>query len=179
MGTVRVQFHAAAADVIAWAIAWANEHDLNIAFERFEPEHRVTTELTAGTPENPMVVDRVGLRALPFLLGAQTAQEFAALNPGTFWMTPGRITADGLRETLIGASTEDARELRRWKRLIQDARRTMHRDATVRSGLTGLARHMPKHLHSTGAHSLAAEGVPMLAIVGANEFWFDDLRQLS
>jgi hypothetical protein len=178
MSGTRIQFHGTASEIAQWAATWAAERDLNVAFEHFEPVYRVVAaEATADLAEVDLDAHRIALRLTAFRLGAQTTQQFASQNPGSFWLTPGRQSSDGLRETLMGAVTDEPDELRRWAQLIREARRRMHRGATVRSPLTGLSQRMPSHLHTPGAHVLAERGVRMLAIAGGNEFQFDDVDE--
>ena len=89
------------------------------------------------------------------------------------------ISADGLRESLVGGVTEDLETLRLWRRLIRQARRGMHKGASARHPATGETRPALSHLHTQGAHDLALSGTRMLAIAGGTEYLFDDCATAS
>lgn len=52
----------------------------------------------------------------------------------------------------------------------------MHKGAVVRNPISGAESRLPNHLHTQGAHALAAQGLPMLAGGGWVEYVFDDVR---
>lgn len=122
-------------------------------------------------------IDRVALcRAAPDLT-ATTAHEFVSRNAGSLFLSIGPRDQEGLRESALGGVTEEQETLRIWRELIRNAKSAMHTGATVWNPESNDEARLPKHLHTPGAHELAASGVRILPAAGWNEFKFDDCAQ--
>ena len=68
----------------------------------------------------------------------------------------------------------DEELLRWWVGLVRESAEEMHRGAWAVDP-AGRRKHVSDHWHTTGAHDLAAAGVPMLSAHGSAHFEFDDL----
>ncbi len=171
--------HATREELVALAAGWAREHDLHASIEHFFPEYLVAAVPAGGDLEAAIAqfepVRRIGLRRTPFDIVAVTQDEHVAMNPETLVMVLEPVTEDGLRATAMTARMGDLDALRWWVGLARDASAGMHRGAWA-TGPDGARRqYVDDHWHTTGAHDLAAEGVPMLAAAGTAIFEFDDL----
>lgn len=182
MPKVQIQFHADPREAVSLGLRWAREHDLSVVLEQFFPAYRAIEASggeTSTTVEELSRIDRLALcRGTPGLTAA-TAHEFVSRNPSCLFLSIGPRDEDGLRESALGGVTEEKETLRIWRELIRNAESSMHTGATVRNPALNGAERVPKHLHTPGAHELAANGVPMLAAAGWNEFEFDDCPQTS
>ena len=182
MPTVQIQFHADPREAVALGVRWAREQDLRAVLERFFPAYRAV-EAPTGEPsavvESLRKIDRVTLcRASPDLT-ATNAHEFVSRNTDCLFLSIGSYGDDGLRESALDGVTEEQEILQDWRNLIRDAKSEMHRGARVRNPASGAEETLPGHLHTPGAHQLAAQGVPMLAAAGWNVFEFDDCCEAS
>jgi len=179
MPKVRLQFHASASELVELAERWAEECGCTLVVERFFPAYRAdladrTGPLVGDRPDR--TVDRLALTDVPPDLSATSAHDFAVKNPRALFLLVGLRSDEGLRESALGGMTEDIALAKIWRRVVRAAKTHMHRGATVSNPQTGAAARAPDHLHTPGAHTLAADGVRMLAIAGWNEFKFDDLE---
>lgn len=173
MTQVTLQFHAAPDELVGLAIEWAERHGLAVVFERFFPIWRA--EPFSGTVVEEAVerIDRVALcRSTPDL-DADRASAFLIRNPETLWVSVGTLDAGLLRESAIGADSDDPATIRLWRSIVRNAKGRMHVGATVRSPLGQAER--PYHRHATGAHELATRGVRVLAVGGWVEYLFSDV----
>jgi hypothetical protein len=84
------------------------------------------------------------------------------------------LTEDGLRATALTGRMGDEEVLRWWVALARDAIADMHQGAWATEP-SGGRTHIADHVHTAGAHDLAASGVRMLAATGSTVFEFDDL----
>jgi hypothetical protein len=172
---VQVQFHADPREAVSLGLRWARQHDLRAVLEQFFPVYRAVEPSGDDPSATGMeVIDRVALcRADPDLT-ATTAHEFVSRNPGCLFLSIGSHGDDWLRESALGGVTEEQETLRIWRDLIGKAKSAMHTGATTRNPASGAEETLPRHLHTPGAHELAARGVRILAVAGWNEFKFDD-----
>jgi hypothetical protein len=179
MAGVGLQFHAEPRELLGLAEEWALAHGLYVALERFFPEYEARVVDAAGLCAEAArmgSVDRVVLGTVPLRIDASSALEMVELNPGRLTVQLGMLGDEGLRESCIAGAARDEPTLRVWRRLVRRARTGMHKGATV-VGVTGIEVPRPSHRHTEGAHRLAARGVTMLALAGANEYRFDDVTQ--
>lgn len=178
MAKVQLQFHVAPAEALTLAGEWARKRDLTVAVERFFPTYRASVVgdgmPRAGDEEDR--IDRVALcRGTPDVT-ASSAHEFATQNRRCLFLTIGELEDDGLRQSSLGAVTDDDEDLRTWRSVVREAKAPMHRGAVLRDPDGEVARHLPHHLHTVGAHDLAQQGVAMLPVAGWNRLQFDDCR---
>ncbi len=177
MAKLQIQFHAVPEEAVSLALEWAREHALTAVLEQFFPSYRAV-EVVNDQPSHEFAglvqIDRVALCRTGPDLAAQTAHEFVTRNPGCLFLSIGPREEDGLRESALGGSADDQETLQKWREVIRQAKSVMHTGATVRNPASGAEERAPKHLHTPGAHELAAQTVPMLAAAGWNQFEFDD-----
>lgn len=177
MAKVQIQFHAAPDEAVSLALGWARDYSLSAVLEQFFPAYRAVRATSDGlSPDLSgfQQIDRVALCRSDPDLAATAAHDFVTRNPGCLFLSIGPHGGDGLRESALAGTTDDQESMRKWRDLIRQAKSLMHTGATVRDPASGAEEHLPQHLHTHGAHNLAAQGVPMLAAAGWNEFAFDD-----
>jgi hypothetical protein len=170
--------HATREELIALAARWAKEQGLHIGIERYFPRYSPAA-LPFGANLGAAIaafepVRRICLRRGGFDVSATTEIEHLIRNPDCFVMVLEPLTEDGLRATALTGRMGDEEVLRWWVALARDAIGEMHQGAVATEPSGGRTR-MPDHVHTTGAHDLAASGVPMLAATGSTVFQFDDL----
>lgn len=181
MSSVQLQFHADAGEVLAFGFAAARSYGLRVVLEQYFPDYRAVEiavgEAEAGMPELLANNRRVTLCRVTPDLTATTTHEFVGRNPGSLFLSLERTLEGGLRESMIAGSGDDPETLRVWRSVIRQVKSAMHRGAVVRNPMSGAEDRLPKHLHTQGAHALAAQGVPMLAGGGWAEYVFDDVSE--
>lgn len=170
--------HATREELIALAARWAKEHGLHIGIERYYPRYCPAAVPFGANLEATIAqfepVRRICLRRGGFDVSATTEFEHLVRNPDSFVMVLEPLTEDGLRATALTGRMGDEEVLRWWVALARDAIVEMHQGA-VATAPSGGRTPMPDHVHTPGAHDLAASGVPMLAATGSTVFQFDDL----
>jgi hypothetical protein len=178
MNRVQLQFHAEASEMIELAARWAETFGLRLAAEQYSPDYRVVVLQTRDSNEAHARLDRVDRIAIgpgDFDLTATTTHQFVTRNVDCLYLDVESETNGGLRESAIGGATENVDLLRTWRRTIRAMKKPMHRGAVVRSWAATLT--LLAHLHTPGAHVLAARGVRMLSAAGGNDYVFDDLAE--
>ena len=176
MTRVQLQFHAEAREMIELAARWAETYRWHVAIEQCFPDYRVVvldTYAANEAYERLDKVDRVAVRPSEFDLTATGTHQFVVRNIDCLFLDVEWPAKNGLRESALGGATDDEELLRTWRRMIRAMQKPMHKGAVVRSWVATLA--LPAHLHTPGAHELAARGVRMLAAAGGNDYEFDDL----
>lgn len=175
MPNVQIQFHADPDEAVALGLGWANRYGLTVVLEHFFPDYRTTVAHEAVTDLRRLGrVDRLALCSTKPDLAAATPHEFTKRNSNCLYLSIGRREDGAVRESALGGTTDDPETLRTWRSVVREAKSTMHSGATVRDPATGAVQRMPRHLHTVGAHQLAAEQVRMLAAAGWTEFEFAD-----
>lgn len=175
---VQIQFHADPREVVEFAIAAVRRDAFRVVVERFFPTYRAV-ELAgadlAAAANDLREVDRIALcRAEPDL-SATTAHEFVRRNAECLFLSLEKPTDAGLRESTIAGASTDAETVGIWRAFVRLATSEMHEGASARDPRSGAESLLPKHLHTPGAHALAAQGAAMLAGGGWVEYEFDDL----
>lgn len=120
-------------------------------------------------------IDRIALVNGPVDTTATSAHEFASRNADCLFVSIGKRTDERLRESAVAGVTDEKELLRAWRALFRQARSSMHAGATARDPWSHRVSRWPRHLHTPGAHNLAAQGLPMLPAAGWVEYEFDDL----
>lgn len=77
-----------------------------------------------------------------------------------------------LRESAIGAMTDDADSIETWKLIRLRAKKAMHQGARAKNPMTGASREVKDHYSTDGARWLARNGVKMLPAAGWVEYEF-------
>jgi hypothetical protein len=179
MWNFTLPLHALPAELVALASRWAAEHDLYLSIERFFPTYAAAAVPLAGDLATAMAgfdpVRRICLRRGVFDVGAISATQHLQRNPEAFVMVLEPQTEDGLRATALHARMGEQEVLRWWIALVREEVAGMHQGASAIDPDGGGRMALPDHVHTPGAHDLAAAGVPMLAASGPAIFEFDDL----
>jgi hypothetical protein len=179
MTRVQLQFHAVADELLALADEWMSSHGLHGVVQRFWPDFLVRPvaagEAVAAAASALGDVRRICLRPSPLDISADAPHTFLASNPDCLVIDLGQRSEEGLRESTLAGSAEDADVLKLWQKLVRETRKRTHAGATLVNPQDGARRPLPKSRHTEGAHELAASGVPMLALAGWVRYEFDDL----
>ena len=182
MPKIQFQFHADRSEAVSLGVMWARAHALRPVVEQFFPAYQAL-EVSDDEPSTIVrklhQIDRVAMCRTDPDLTVSTAHEFVSRNPDCLFLSIGSHGEDGLRESALGGVTEERDMHKLWRDLIRAAKSAMHTGARVRDPASGAENEAPTHLHTPGAHELAARGVPMLAVAGWNEFKFDDCDPAS
>jgi hypothetical protein len=173
MTQVGLQFHADGPEAVAMVAGWAGEFALSAALGRLFGGRPV--EVGAGgfgvalqALQRP---DYVLLNRRPLRLGGEPdLARLAVANPGSLILQLGRHTGEGVRESALGAGSEDPEDVALWRRLVGRARRCMRRGAVVTNPMTGASASLPSHRFTEDALRLQAGGSTMLAIAGWNTY---------
>jgi hypothetical protein len=170
--------HATREELIALAGRWAQEHELYVGVERYYPRYNPAA-LPLGADLDAAIaafepVRRICLRRGGFDVSATNEIEHLIRNPDCFVIVLEPLTEDGLRATALTGRMGDEGVLRWWVGLVRDAVGAMHRGAWAIEPSGGRTR-IPDHVHTVGAHELAADGVRMLAATSSTIFEFEDL----
>ena len=172
--------HATREELVSMASRWALENELYVAIERFFPTYAAAAVplgadlATAIAGYEP--VRRICLRRDVFDVSAINAMAAPRTQPRDVRHGARAVTEDGLRATALTSRMGDEDALRWWVGLVREAIADMHQGAWAIDPEGGGRKPVPDHFHTTGAHELAARGVPMLAAAGNAVFEFDDLR---
>jgi hypothetical protein len=171
---VGLQFHAAPEELVDLACAWRDAHGMHLAAEEFFPDLSAWSLQEGEMPTRSLrAIDRLTLRSRPIDLSATTGWTFQQANPGSLYVTVGRLAGGELAESAIGGYFADPDEVNLWRRLIRKFRSDAHSGATVHNSST--RGHLPSHRHTTGAHRLAETGVRIVKFKGGNVYTFDDI----
>ena len=170
--------HALREELIGLAAAWADEHELHVALERFFPTYAAVA-ISGGNGLDDAIAEftpvrRVCLRRDPFDVGAISAQQFLVRNPDCLVMVLEPLTEDGLRATAITSRMADVELLRWWISLVREATFDMHRGAWATDPGSGARKQLHDHFYTEGARELWADGVSMLAANGTAVFDFGE-----
>jgi hypothetical protein len=176
MAKISLQFHGDPTELQELAATWAREFNLNMAVEQFFPDYRAIPVVDAdlGTVPDSLKVRRVSFGLEPLDVGASSAHDFMARNPHSLTLTLETPTSEGLRQSALGAMTEDEESLRTWRRVIRKAKASMHKGASVVNPHSGARQQVKDHYYTDGAWRLARSGgIKMLAAAGWNRFEFN------
>ncbi len=177
MTAVQLQFHAEAREMIDIAFEWAQRYGFRLAAEEYFPDYRAVqlTKGRRGDGETFRQVRRIALGRREFDLAGSTTHQFVTRNEDCLSLSIHWPTKEGLRELSLGGVTEQVDLLKSWRRMIREAKASMHKGAVIHGRLSGITSPVPAHRHTAGAHELAERGVRMLAVAGGNEYRFDDV----
>lgn len=166
-----LQLHGTLDDFVQLVVAWVEREPVRIAAQKHTSDWFLVSsgqELAAlGEPTSGITRILLSEREISDV----DDSDFHDL----FVIHVGNRTEEGLRESSMGVVTDDSHSLQLWQRLIRMAQEVGHAGASVVDPHTGARNHLPSHRHLQGAHDLAEQGVPMLAIAGWNLYEFDDM----
>ena len=173
MGTVSLQFHGTKAEVAAWVAAWARELGLSVAVERFFPDYVVQTvvpDRLEGSGRFMEAVDRVSLSRRGFDVDVTSLYDFLEKNGDILTILVENAGSNGLRESMLSASSNDEETISLWRKLRGKAQKSMLKGADV-VGPTGIVDAAPRsYRYTVGARELARQGTRLLAIAGDVEY---------
>jgi len=174
MTRVQLQFHIDPDEAVTLAADWARAHGFELVLEQFFP---CATSVLVGSDDVECVAKRLErVHRVAFCeMDAETPRVTSDPHDACLHLTIGRLASEGLRESALGGISDDGSLMKRWRKLVREARAGMHKGATLHDPASGGSRRLPTHRHTPGAHDLAARGITMLAAAGTYEYRFDDL----
>lgn len=178
MSKITLQFHADRQELLAVFDQIRRELGLTAAVEYFRPVYRVY--LVGGLESLLSVagaVDRVSLHRGPVVLDSLSSLDFLRKNPGSLTIRLGEQTGELLRESFLGAATDDPELLACWKRVRNFLRRSMLKGAWVENLTTGARMRKDAHLFTAGARDLMISGVQIMGPTDVVAYFLDQLSR--
>jgi hypothetical protein len=162
---VTLSFHGARDDIYSMVCPWVAEFQLTLIGEEFFPRYQVT-RLEVGevsrSCDSMGRLNRISLHLGDVDLSADSGLAFVDRNPDGMLITLGSEDVSGLRETLLGAMTDNVPAMRIWKKLRDRARRSMGKGSWIVNKAAGTRVRDDAHLYTSGAKDLQDQGVPIL-----------------
>jgi hypothetical protein len=181
MTRLSLQFHAAPDEIPRLVGVLAAAHGLRVAVERFFPTTQcIATSadgIAAAIQELGGECDRFWLCAEPLTVDASKDPPLAG-RPECMAVSVGRLTPEGLRESAIGAVSDNRDAVRTWRGVLKDAKKQMSKGAWAVNPASGARVVVPDHFYTDGARALSASGTKMLAAAGWNCFEFEETGAL-
>jgi hypothetical protein len=170
---VALQFHAVGPEAVAMVADWATEFDLAAVLGRLFDDQHVPVrdgDFAAALAVIPRP-DFVLLSRRPLRLGpGLDLHRLAQANAGSLILQLGRHVDEGLRESFLGAATDNPADLKLWRQLIARARRSMRSGAVITNPVTQASMIDRSHRYTDEALRLQSTGVTMLAVGGWNTY---------
>ncbi|WBQ07546.1 hypothetical protein [Kribbella sp. CA-293567] len=148
------------------AYSWATESNLSLVGEQFFPKYRVAllSGLNEVSPSNDQIksLNRTFLASWECLAFSRFRVGVVDKNPDGLLIALGSEEVNGLRETLLGAMTDNMAAMLLWKKLRGRARRSMRKGAWIVNTAVGTRVRDDAHLYTPGAKELQDRGLPIL-----------------
>lgn len=163
MKKTTLSFHAARGDVHSILSPWIMELKVAVAGERFFPAYEVS--LIEDWSIGPAVLDslnRISLHLGNIDLAVSSALGFTDANPSGLAIVLGRDDENGLRESFLGATTDDEAAIRAWRKVRNGFQGSMNKGAWIVNTGNGTRVRDESHLYASGAKLLQERGVPIL-----------------
>ncbi|GAA2205076.1 hypothetical protein GCM10009850_006950 [Nonomuraea monospora] len=164
MAKVSLQFHAEPGEMVELVRTWAAD-GLRVAGEKAGVEPIEDLRAVAG-------VNRLHLVPGVADLEASSLEEFHRRHPEALTIHLGECSPEALRESFLGAVTDDEAVLALWRRLRRQAAAIMHKGAWATNPLSNARQHYRNHHYTDGALRLARQGARMLSGAGWVEYEF-------
>ncbi|MER5959442.1 hypothetical protein [Streptomyces sp. NPDC001893] len=160
---VALQFHGDRQEICAMAWEWARESGMLVVSECFAPAYQVQlgdeVQEGSGRAGRGYDFDRISLTPSPVDLNATSSLDYAKRNPDSLFINLGEQSDIILRESFLAAMTDDASLAKVWKKLREDARKSMYKGAWVENVMSGARSRVASHYYTAGAKRLAEAGV--------------------
>lgn len=153
-----LSFHGTYSEVVGWVREWREQLDLNVVAEYFFPAYRAVQ--VEDWPDAD--ADRISLHIYPVDLVVRSGLDFVDKNPNGFSIVVGQESAQGLRGSLVGATTDNREAMKVWRKLRRDVRDSLNSGAWRVSTINGARSRDESHLYTSGAKRLQDQGVPSL-----------------
>ena len=101
--------------------------------------------------------------------------DFFDKNPDALTVKIKRVDKEGLRQSHLSATTDNAKSLAVWKQFAKRLKGMTKAGVTAINPDTGASVQVSSFRYSEGAKALASSGVPMLPIAGGNRIEFTTL----
>lgn len=173
MTKLTLQFHATRDEASVLLHDWAHDLDANLLVECFWPEYSAVAEhfgLLRHPDELPSDTSRLCLNLYAMDETGASGNDTIDKNPDSLTLLLGTRTPDGVRASMLGASTEDPASLTAWKKVRTRARKSMKKGAWVVNPASGERKESPSHLYTPQAEQLVGTGAKLLAGAGGNYY---------
>ncbi|WP_157631043.1 hypothetical protein [Kribbella catacumbae] len=117
-----------------------------------------------GSQNADAVPGKISLHIYPVDLAVRSGLDFVDKNPNGFSIVMGQESAQGLRESFLGATTEDRDAMKVWRKLRKEVRDSLNSGAWRVSTVNGARSRDDSHLSTSGAKRLQDQGVPSLGM---------------
>lgn len=163
---ITLQFHATRADIFSMIGRWSEKEGLSVVYEAFFPIYRIGAAVVGGPVSGGSVtldeVSRVSLQRGAVDLDVTSEFEYIDRNPNGLAVTIGRFQNGCLYESFLGAMTGDMESMKVWRRLKNQAKRSMEKGAWIVNDSTGARARDDSHSYTTTARDLQGSGVKMV-----------------
>ncbi|NEA34822.1 hypothetical protein [Streptomyces sp. SID13031] len=157
-----LSFHGSRDDISSLLSPWVAELQVKVVGEQFFPNYRADLLKEDLSSTALQSLNRISLQRGTVDLSVSSASSFIDRNSTGLLVALGRQDPRGLRESLLGAMTDDGVAMRMWKKVRNDLHRSLARGAWVVNTVTGTRTRDDGHLYGPGAKQLQNEGVPIL-----------------
>lgn len=162
-----LKFHGTVAEIEYWMREWSREHELLVVAEWFFPDYEVRLiEMDEpggiGWVEGEDPPDRLSLHIGAVDVQVNTPMEFIGRNPEGLTIVLGSQTEKGLRESLLGAMSDNDSAMKTWKSVRNSAKKSMKSGAWIVKSISGERLRDNAHLYTKGARDLQTRGIPSL-----------------
>lgn len=168
MGGLIIQFHATLDELRVFAAVVAARFPIFVTAFRSQPfdANRVTVD------ELEAVLSDVKVKKLAFTLEearlpAAIEGEFLDLNPNALLLRIGRLSREGLEESILSARSVEAAPFVTWKRVAQELRKITRTGAVAVNPVTGESSPAKDLRFTKGARQLFDEGVTLRPLAGS------------
>jgi hypothetical protein len=157
-----LSFHGSRDDISSLLSPWISELQVMVVGEQFFPAYRVNLLEKGLSSATLQALNRISLHLGNVDLSASSALSFIEKNSTGLLVTLGRQDPRGLRESLLGAMTDDRVAMGMWRKVRNDLQKSLAKGAWVVNTGTGTRVRDDAHLYGPGAKQLQDEGVPIL-----------------
>lgn len=172
---ISLQFHGSRSEVYTMARGWASTFQLALAVEVFFPTYQVTLiggdALVDGSAVHIDDIDRISIGPAPIDLSVSSTLDYSRKNPDLLFILLGKQSETILRETVISGMTEDPTLARTWRRLRDQARRSMSKGMLAENVVSGAQAKLDSRRYTAEAKRLADTGVKLVSGTDGIRYW--------
>ena len=170
MSQISLQFHGTSSEVLDFVIECARKLGVQVVFMWRSPTFRV--KLVANEKDALALSESMGCPTFVRLLdrepvlGVLSEEEFSRKNPAAMLIDIGDQTEHEMKESFLGAKTDDPAAMRLWRRIASEWRKRTLSGATAVNPRTGARGFIKTHRFTPAARDLDRAGVRMWALGG-------------
>lgn len=170
MSRISLQFHGTCREVLDFVNECARDFGVHVVYMWRSPAFRV--ELVRTEEEARALSEAIGCPTYVRLLirqpvlGVTSEGDFSSKNPTAMLIDIGDQTEHEMKESFIGAKTDDATAMKLWRRIATEWRKRTLSGATAVNPRTGARGVIKTHRFTRAASDLDRAGVRMWALGG-------------